>query len=456
MAWLAGWTYRKSITLSRASGAVTNYQMPIPIGETSGAVGESVDCNGHAKSDFSDLRFTTSDGTTLLDYWIEVVVGTTPNQLAWVWVEFDSIGTTNTTFYMYYGKADASSVSNGINTFIQFDDFEWGSDEDNIDTSGGGITWSKTTAGSSTAKIDTGQKYTGAKSLRLYRAGANSPNAYFSQALSTEIAFRFRIYKETAAALGVYYGDGTKTFIDEIYPTTPHIYANEADTGVDSTNGAWHLIDISDIDLAVPKQDLYHDGSIAKDNAGAKAVSWANGILVFQNNAGTSNLWIDTVIVRNWRATEPAWGSWGTEEELHTFTTSASVDAAIQLSGIPVNVSIDSLLKLQAVESEVGIDAILLMVPLVMLDALIQSGGVLTSAVLDAVLSTISRSVIDALIQRIDITESISVDGVIGVHGNAPTTNLDAMVGSSFVPGTKLDAIVGPATYQYILIQRMY
>ena len=117
MAWLSGYNYRKSITLSRASGAVSNYQMKLLLGESSGATGEDVDCGGYCLSSFNDLRFTSSDGTTLLDYWIESISGTTPNQLATVWIEFDSIGTGATTFYMYYGNSGASAVSNGTNTF---------------------------------------------------------------------------------------------------------------------------------------------------------------------------------------------------------------------------------------------------------------------------------------------------------------------------------------------------
>jgi hypothetical protein len=105
--WLQGWTYRKPVALSRASGAVTNYQMKLLVGGSSGASGENVDCNGHVLSNFNDLRFTTSDGSTLLNYWIESITGTTPNQLATVWVKFDSIGVSDTTFYMYYGKSGA-------------------------------------------------------------------------------------------------------------------------------------------------------------------------------------------------------------------------------------------------------------------------------------------------------------------------------------------------------------
>jgi hypothetical protein len=127
MGWLTGWTYRKTITLSRPLGAVANYQMKLLVGESSGAVGYDVHCVGHCLSTFDDLRFTTSDGTTLLDYWIESLTGTTPNQLATIWVEYDLIGTGDTTFYMYYGNASATAVSNGPNTFIFFDDFLGGS-----------------------------------------------------------------------------------------------------------------------------------------------------------------------------------------------------------------------------------------------------------------------------------------------------------------------------------------
>jgi len=121
MAWLTGWDHRKSVTLSRASGAVTDYQIRFVVGEGSGG---DVDCEGGCLSTFNDLRFTTSDGTTLLDYYIEYITGSTPNQLATVVVEFDSIGTGATTFYVYYGKADATAVSSIGNTFIFGDNLE--------------------------------------------------------------------------------------------------------------------------------------------------------------------------------------------------------------------------------------------------------------------------------------------------------------------------------------------
>src|SRR3972149_7141403 len=70
MAWLTGWTYRKSITLSRASGAVTDYQMRLLIGGNADA-GADVDCNDHCLSNFGDVRFTKADGEITLDYFLK-------------------------------------------------------------------------------------------------------------------------------------------------------------------------------------------------------------------------------------------------------------------------------------------------------------------------------------------------------------------------------------------------
>jgi len=139
LAWFnSNWTYRKSITLSRASGTVTNYQMKLLVGESAGATGEDVDCGGHVLPSFDDLRFTAADGITLLDYWIESISGTTPNQLATVWIEFDSIGTGATTFYMYYGNSGAMPYSNISDTFLFGDDFEgWFPQLISADSAGG-------------------------------------------------------------------------------------------------------------------------------------------------------------------------------------------------------------------------------------------------------------------------------------------------------------------------------
>ena len=124
MGTLVGYNYRKAIVVDQTDdlGAV-NYQMKMLVGESSGATGEQVDCGGHCLSTFNDLRFTSSDGSTLISYWIESLSGVTPNQLATVWVEVPVLDdAADTTIYMYYGKADASAVSSGADTFKMFND----------------------------------------------------------------------------------------------------------------------------------------------------------------------------------------------------------------------------------------------------------------------------------------------------------------------------------------------
>ena len=138
MAWYnENWQYRKKITITGQTGASTNYQIKLLIGESSGATGEDFDLGSNsedfpsAKNDGGDLRFTDSDETTLLDFWVESVTGATPNRLATVWVKVtDDLGS-NQDIYCYYGNSSSpASGSNGDDTFILFDDF----DGDSLDT----------------------------------------------------------------------------------------------------------------------------------------------------------------------------------------------------------------------------------------------------------------------------------------------------------------------------------
>jgi len=82
--------------------------------------------NSKCQTDFDDIRFTQSNGTTLLDYWIESYVASTS---AIIWVEFNTLyavtlSTPNNTFWVYYGNAAATTASNIGNTFIFGDDFD--------------------------------------------------------------------------------------------------------------------------------------------------------------------------------------------------------------------------------------------------------------------------------------------------------------------------------------------
>ncbi len=104
--WLNGYSYRKPITIS-SGGALTNYQINIAIDTLTLAN------NSKMRTDCNDLRFTSDNGYTLIDYWIASGCHTGSTSL---WIEVPSIANGNTTIYMYYGSSSASAASNFLNT----------------------------------------------------------------------------------------------------------------------------------------------------------------------------------------------------------------------------------------------------------------------------------------------------------------------------------------------------
>lgn len=121
MAWLTGWNRRKSkIVNGTTAGLQTDYQIKLTVRRTSGTdTATDIYLGTNVNNDFSDLRFTSSDGTTLLNYWIEsLLIGSN----AIVWIKIPSIPTSpgSTTIYIYYDNITAPSISNGTNTFIQW------------------------------------------------------------------------------------------------------------------------------------------------------------------------------------------------------------------------------------------------------------------------------------------------------------------------------------------------
>lgn len=127
MGFLSGWKYRKKqIITGSTSDVLSNYQIPVTVHFGVGVdTSTDVYLNSLGNVDFSDLRFTKEDGTTLLDYWIYESVN---SDYAKVWIEVDSISLSPSTknIYMYYGNSTASSLSNADNTMIFWDNFDSG------------------------------------------------------------------------------------------------------------------------------------------------------------------------------------------------------------------------------------------------------------------------------------------------------------------------------------------
>jgi len=120
--WLTGWLYRKSHVIVNASGSGAGYQVMVIVKNSSGSSSGNTVCeDGKAKADFSDLRFTGSDGNTLLYAWNESMFSQA-NITLWVKIAED-LSSSSVTIYLYYGKSDASAYWDGDATFVFFDDF---------------------------------------------------------------------------------------------------------------------------------------------------------------------------------------------------------------------------------------------------------------------------------------------------------------------------------------------
>src|SRR5262249_48036111 len=111
------WLFRNQVTISNpAATTLTAFQVNVPLGS-------GFDFT-KPRSDGGDIRFTDSDGVTLLPYWIEG--WNAGSGSASVWVKVPTIPAAGTTIYLYYGNAAATTASNGSSTFNFFDDFESG------------------------------------------------------------------------------------------------------------------------------------------------------------------------------------------------------------------------------------------------------------------------------------------------------------------------------------------
>lgn len=142
---LEGWDWRKSHLIQPSVGAGTLYQIKLTAYYGSGAdTSTGVYLDSESQTDFEDVRFTDNDGSTLLDHWI---YERSNSSYCIFWVEVaDDLSSDAVIIYIYYGNALVGSTSNGVDTFLQFDDFEGYSEAQNLD--GVGI-WDATTYASS-------------------------------------------------------------------------------------------------------------------------------------------------------------------------------------------------------------------------------------------------------------------------------------------------------------------
>jgi hypothetical protein len=112
-AWLDGYSFRAPVTVTSASG-LTDYQVLVTL-DTASLVSA-----GQLGPSCGDLRFTGSDGVTLLPHWVESGCGSATTR---TWVRAPALDAGATTLFAYFGAPDAGSASDPNATNLFYDDF---------------------------------------------------------------------------------------------------------------------------------------------------------------------------------------------------------------------------------------------------------------------------------------------------------------------------------------------
>jgi hypothetical protein len=317
---LKAWRWRKAFQIIEQAGQnLTNYQVLLKIGESSGATG----CNFHLEGLSSifpsgtnqggDLRITDSDKTTLLNFWVEQVTGTSPNRIAYVWVKIPSLSANQTkTLYCYFGNPNATNVSDGPATFSFFEDFNSYTDG-NLNGQGG---WS----GDTRFNVQGTTVYEGAKAVQVSNGPANT---YISiqKSLTTNLnSVELRVYLRAAQTnlntgytailntAGATIGRGCMT-------STPRFQAQGSTSADDGTYAAntWYLAI-----LQIKETNQY----VRFEGGGAAFTTWiapANtgtpGYVQLGSYDANAIAYWDLIIVRNFITTEPAFSLAGSLEK---------------------------------------------------------------------------------------------------------------------------------------------
>jgi len=316
---LSGWSYRKSINISGSTaGAQTNYTIRIRVYYGSGSDSPpNVYCSSNCRTDFGDIRFTKSDGTTLLDYWMAKKVD---SSYADFWVEVDSIKTSpfSTGIFVYYGNAGVSTTSNGQNTFIAFDDFESYSDGATMPF---GSFIVEATA--ENLEVDDTRSYSGTKSLWARDiSGRNTRFKWDFSDISTSGYYRTHLsfYQQS----GYSPINGFYAYNDQ-YPYAPCYMWRLYYSGIygyssgdwNSVTGysydSWHTIEICFAVVTSSYTDYFLDNTKFNDRVPASNLGNEYSYLSFDfmQSGETYNAWFDSLFISRYVDPEPAVSSFG-------------------------------------------------------------------------------------------------------------------------------------------------
>jgi hypothetical protein len=319
LSWYSTWAYRKSFTLSHAAGTLTNYQVPIKFYYGAGMDGTEqyenmtigkVYLNNCCRTDFGDVRVTNSSSSVLNPWTENVTTGVSSLQ----WFKVDSIGTGSTSFYVYYGNPSATSISNGANVFVSFDDFEWGTNGEDLYNGN----WYENQG---TAVISTAEAYGGTRSGEW--EGTSNWNTvadyYTGPAIADNESISFRVYRPTSNDWELDWGSAD-IYDADLYTYLGNLYYNSGGGGTEIGScpvNSWQLFEYRNLSLENLTCQIYQNGSyLATSSISKYMASYAAADFSF-NSANSTNYWLDNFYIRQFSSTDPAFGTWGVQQSLH-------------------------------------------------------------------------------------------------------------------------------------------
>jgi len=296
----SSFNYKKEINIIELSGKdLYQYSIRLNVTKESGM-----------RSDYGDLRFVNSTETGELSYWIENFT----DDYAIVYVKIPKLtANINTTIYMYYGNAGATSKSNGNDTFIFFEGFEDGDASD----------WSSI-FGSGTMTATTDIARTGNYSGELYSTSNNVRGKSLGYTFSgtTNPALGYSFYKisgtpDSSAQVSETSGyDVSKNSMNQGMAVPDNMISYRDSSSYkgfrDMNINIFYKVEMNNINYATDTYDIYINDVLNKTLADFRNdVSTGAYFQIFTSTG--DYLYIDNIYIRNWTDPEPNY-SFGPEQ----------------------------------------------------------------------------------------------------------------------------------------------
>ncbi len=306
---LPGYSYVKDHVIDGSpASSLSDYQMIFLVHRGEGIdTGQEVYLNGHSQSWPYDIRFSDPGGN-LLNYWLE----SSDADTAVVWVKVGSIPQSPaiTSIRLYYGKAGDSGSSDGLKTFLFFDDFSSG-DSLKWDI------WGSPVFADGFVHLSTAGDFV--KSVTAFDPGTTALRAKISTGIPSDYfsCFGYGGYQSSG---GWNYLDQNGAYVwfeyGEIHNIRWFIGGNIVTTGVPlNSDDTWHTYDVyTDPDRI--NVTINMDGTPVLSGRGKTGTGSPKQVFFGRHNLanGSADVKADWILLRKHTTSEPVHSYWGSEQ----------------------------------------------------------------------------------------------------------------------------------------------